>query len=113
LGCPDCRVSPILPEYSVTNQPDLYRPAGDPKSAGRGAAALAAADLWEELELVDERGLPASGRVIWLLEMRPNPTPYYWVVVSFERARAPVPGWLRPRGRRRRGLQSARGLTWR
>ena len=23
-GCPDGRVSPILPEYSVTNQPGLY-----------------------------------------------------------------------------------------
>jgi hypothetical protein len=77
----------------------LLGPAGEPAAAERGRAALEAAlELWEELELQDERGLPAPGRVTWLLELRPPGgagEPYYWANVAFGRAGAPVPARLR------------------
>jgi hypothetical protein len=73
-------------------------PPSEAASAARGEAALAAAEeLWAELELRDERGLRAAGRVIWLLELHPGSAPYQWVVISFEGAPAPVPAWPQPR----------------
>ena len=66
-------------------------------------AVPAAERLWAELELVDVRGNPVAGRVVWLIEVTMGGKSSYWVDVELDDASADVPARVPPRRRQTPG----------
>lgn len=71
-------------------------PAADPASnaAGQEAHAMARA-FWDDLELVDPRGNPVGGGVVWLIEMTFGAQTSYWLDIKLDEGDTPVPAAVR------------------